>query len=83
MIKAHRLIISPHMLKYIRESTNKSLEKYKNTYNNTYNKYDYDSDNLLVSHNLTTTKRKEKPECICIWHFIMGVFVGYHFAKVF
>ena len=82
MIKSHRLTISPHILKYIRESTNKSLEKYKKTHNN-YNEYNYDSDSLLVSHNLTTTKRKQKSECIYIWHFIMGVFVGYHFAKVF
>jgi hypothetical protein len=62
------------MLDYIREVTNKSLEKYytpKNVMG--------DLDNLLVIAPIVTTKTTDNSRCSCCWiyPFLVGMFVGY------
>ena len=74
--KPKLLTISPKMLEYIRETTNKSLKKY-------YNNYNYNMDSLLVINPITNPNPNGNGNGRCMWIFFMGVFVGYQCSDFF
>lgn len=80
--RQNRLTVSPKMLEYIRETTNKSLEKYNNNMGS-----------LLVIKPITSPNGNGSGSgvgggsgggsSICMWIFFMGVVVGYQCSIFF